>query len=392
MAYQSLVCRRNTWIAVFIAIVFLSFSGREAAAMPQFTHIDTIPTVVRADEWAAFKRSYIRRDGRVVDVEKDGVTHSEGQGYGMLLAVFADDRATFDSIATFTFQALSARRDRLMSWLYDPGTHPPLADQNNASDGDILIAYALVKAALKWDEPRYIALAQPIIDDIGRLLLNRTDNVVALRPAVFGFDRRDQEDGPVVNLSYYVYGALLLFSEIRPNLPFFEAWQSGLLLTEHAISLNRGLAPDWISLDENRLGQPALGFKPTSAYESVRIPLYMMLGGRVPMRFLSPFDEAWNRTGSGTPRQVNLITGRVDHSMADPGYRAIAALTACAVRGVPLPQELQDFRPSTYFSSSLHLMVLAAARAHYPHCTSATSHVQARQTPHRSVQLRSAYN
>ena len=104
------------------------------------------------------------------------------------------------------------------------------------------------------------------------------------------------------------------------------------------------------------------------SYDAVRIPLYMAMAGAVPARFLEPYDLAWNRKGGGAPVAYDLSRGRVLHVMGDPGYRAIAALVACAVRGERLPEVLLDFRPTTYFASSLHLLALATARRHYPQC------------------------
>ncbi|MEO1103307.1 MAG: glycosyl hydrolase family 8 [Pseudomonadota bacterium] len=330
-----------------------------------------VPTSIFAGEWATFKRRFVRADGRVVDIEKSGKSHSESQSYGMLLAVKANDRATFDKILSFTFNEMRARNDHLVSWLYNPAASPPVADTNNASDGDIMIAYGLLKAGLKWDEPRYVALATPMIDDIGRLLLHRRDDMVLLRPGAFGFDERHHYDGPVVNLSYYIYGALLMFEAVNDRHPFLEAWQSGLMLTEEAVARSNGHAPDWITMRDDRALRPAEGFAKKSSYDAVRIPLFMALGGRVPPRYLAPFDRAWNLAGNGVPQDRDLATGRKLMDMNDLGYRAIAALTACAVRGVPIPARLQRYQNTTYFSSALHLLALSAAREHYPNCVGA---------------------
>ncbi|GAB5374510.1 MAG: glycosyl hydrolase family 8 [Acuticoccus sp.] len=332
----------------------------------------SLPTTIEPHEWAAFVARYVDTGGRVVDIEKNGTSHSEGQAYGMLLAVKAGDRALFDRILAFTFKNMRRRRDSLMSWAYDPRVAQPITDRNNASDGDIIIAYALLGAATKWNEPRYAALARPMIADIGRLLLSDRDEMVLLRPAAFGFDQATHSDGPVINLSYYVYGALLAFAEVDERYPFFRAWQSGLMLTERAVTVSNGYAPDWITMRSDRAAQPAHGFAKKSSYDAVRIPLYMMLGGQVPTRYLAPFDRAWNIAGNRAPADFDLATGRKLMDMRDSGYRTIAALTACAVRGEPIPGALQTFRPSTYFSSALHLLALSAARTHYPHCVGPT--------------------
>lgn len=326
-----------------------------------------VATTIAPAEWQLYRSRFIHR-GRVVDVEKNGVSHSEGQGYGMLLAVRADDRETFDALLIFTFDNMRARSDGLVSWVWNPHTSPHVTDANNASDGDILIAYALVTAAAKWNDARYIALAEPMIDAIGRSLLERRDGVLRLRPAAFGFDDSDP-GGPVVNLSYYVYGALLLFAAVDDDHPWLEAWQSGLLLTAAATSPD-GFVPDWVSMDADAYLMPARGWPPRSSYDAVRIPLYMALGGRVPAEYFAAFDTAWNVNGRRAPKEFDIGLRRNLMDMNEPGYRAIAAVAACAARGVPLPPDVATFRVQRYFASSLHLLALSAVRANYPGCVS----------------------
>ena len=373
---------RRTWAGLVCAVV-LAFATADDAnanhpsdAKNSRSEVTSVPTTIYPDEWAAFKDRFIAPDGRVIDIEKAFVSHSEGQGYGLVLAVQADDRTTFDRILGFTLRNMRGRRDNLTSWLYDERTFPAIADSNNASDGDIMIAYGLIQASLKWNDRRYISLAAPIVDDIGRLLLHRKDDMVLLRPAAFGFDSRQQPDGPVVNLSYYVYGALLLFAEVNDRYPFFEAWQDGLKLTERAIARSGGHAPDWITVGDYRVGDPADSFEKRSSYDAVRIPLYMVMGGRVPTSYLEPFDRSWNRSGFRAPLDVDLTHRRLAKPMNDLGYLTIAALTGCAVRGTAIPASLQKFRITSYFGSSLHLMALSAARRYYPQCVHGEAEVQ----------------
>lgn len=337
------------------------------------THKTALPlakTTITEPEWQTYTSRFVDASGRVVDVEKDGVSHSEGQGYGLLLSVYANDRTAFDRILSFTFKQMRGRSDGLISWIWNPYEYPRITDTNNASDGDVLIAYALIKAAVKWQDAGYVALAEPLVQAIGRHLLFEHDGMVLLKPAAFGFDRAHHRDGPVVNLSYFVYGAFPLFAQIDDRFPWIEAWQGGLMLTIKALAGREALAPDWITLADGRFAEPAEGFAKKSSYDAVRIPLYMLLGGRVPVEYLAPFDDAWNLRGNGAPLDYDLQHDRKIMDMNDLGYRAIAALTACAVRGRPLPMGLQRYRNTTYFSSSLHLLALAAARAHFPHCAS----------------------
>jgi cellulose synthase (UDP-forming) len=75
--------------------------------------------VARLDDlsalWSFYKFHYVD-GGRVVSLDEDGITTSEGQGYAMLRAVWSDDSATFDSTWEWTKQHLQVREDRLFAW------------------------------------------------------------------------------------------------------------------------------------------------------------------------------------------------------------------------------------------------------------------------------------
>ena len=48
--------------------------------------------------WEAYKARFLMTDGRIVDTGNKNVSHSEGQGYAMLMAVASNDKAAFDRI------------------------------------------------------------------------------------------------------------------------------------------------------------------------------------------------------------------------------------------------------------------------------------------------------
>jgi len=48
--------------------------------------------------WERFKTRFISAEGRVIDTGNGHISHSEGQGVGMLLAVAHDDQTTFENI------------------------------------------------------------------------------------------------------------------------------------------------------------------------------------------------------------------------------------------------------------------------------------------------------
>lgn len=89
-----------------------------------------------------FFHSYVDRSGRVVRHDQGGDTVSEGQAYGMLLAVALGDRARFDAVWTWTRENLQ-REDGLLSWKWANGK---VVDSEPATDADLDAARALVMA------------------------------------------------------------------------------------------------------------------------------------------------------------------------------------------------------------------------------------------------------
>ncbi len=75
----------------------------------------------------------------VIDDGNDGISHSEGQAYGLLLAQALGDRDAFRRIEGWTQSKLAIRPDGLMAWKWQADG---VADLRNATDGDILRAWA----------------------------------------------------------------------------------------------------------------------------------------------------------------------------------------------------------------------------------------------------------
>jgi len=352
--------------ALLACIVFIASAAQATTAAAQDERGEA-NTLVRGEEWSRFEGRFVLPDGRVVDRENGGVAHSESQGYGMILAMHAGERRAFDRIWRFTQRNLQVREsDDLLAWQWDPASRPHVADENNATDGDILVAYALLRAAARWSDARYAHEADRIVDDIGRKLIATSGGRTYLRAADYGFDRIPGNGGPVVNPSYYIFAAFPLFEVIRPEYPWRRLMRDGLALLGEAQTGRSGLVPDWVALS-GRTVRIADGFDKRSSYDAVRVPLYL-LDARQDPAWTTAFDETWNLSGKGHPVDYDLAHERGETPMADPGYRTIAALVACARRGTPIPPALRHFRPTTYFASSLHLIALAVLRRDFPNC------------------------
>ena len=154
----------------------------------------SIPT----DAWAAYKGAFLDPGGRIIDTGNSNISHSEGQGYGMWLAVLADNLSDFELIWSFTRTELLVRDDGLSAWKWDPRTRPHVTDINNATDGDILIAYALALAAGQWNRQDYAEASAAIASVILKKTVEQRGGTTLLLPAASGFGGGGRGEGPGV--------------------------------------------------------------------------------------------------------------------------------------------------------------------------------------------------
>ena len=90
-------------------------------------------------EWDAFKARFMTAEGRIVDTGNGDRSHSEGQGFAMVLATAFDDPGAFLALWRWTRTTLQVRDDALLAWTWDPAAGA-ISDRNNATDGDLFVA------------------------------------------------------------------------------------------------------------------------------------------------------------------------------------------------------------------------------------------------------------
>jgi endoglucanase len=61
-------------------------------------------------------------DGRIVDTGNKNVSHTEGQGFAMLMAVASNDKAAFDRIWGWTDKTLRNKDNGLFYWRFNPSS------------------------------------------------------------------------------------------------------------------------------------------------------------------------------------------------------------------------------------------------------------------------------
>ena len=110
---------------------------------------------------------------KTTNSKKEDVVLSESQGYGMVIAVEAAkngqaDRADFERLYQY-YLAHRLEGSQLMSWRQTvKNGQATQADSNNATDGDLYIAYALIEAAKQWPDQAeaYQTQARAVLEDI----------------------------------------------------------------------------------------------------------------------------------------------------------------------------------------------------------------------------------
>lgn len=309
------------------------------------------------DSWQAWRERFVAADGRVVDTGQGGVSTSEGQGYGMLLAAAAGDAPSFDRLWAWTRRHLAVRADGLLAWRFHP--QRGVEDDNAAADGDLLVAWALARAAERFGRADYRQQAQALAAAISRQLVVQTAWGPVLKAAPTGFDRTD---GLVVNLSYWVFPALDTLAAIDPN-PLWPALrESGLRLLRVARFGRWGLPPDWLLLTDPL--RPAAGWPARFGYDALRIPLHLVWAGVRDEALLAPYRAYWGTYAcSGRlPAWTDFDLDAVDAWGGFAGVQAIARLLGVQVHSADTPRiGDQDYYPAT-----LMLLAQVAAREGSP--------------------------
>jgi endo-1,4-beta-D-glucanase Y len=330
-------------VMVVVLALLAAFSSVSASGAPA-------PATLLADGWRQYRERFVTAEGRVVDNANGGISHSEGQGYAMLIAERLDDRPTFETIWRWTQSNLLVRGDGLAAWRWSPET-PHVTDHNNATDGDLLIAWALAEASDRWHVSEYKRSARQILEALATNVVASSRFGPILLPASTGFAGKDQPDGPVVNLSYWIFPAFKRLRAVSDAIDWDAITATGKTLIGLSRFGPRRLPSNWISVGRAQ-PEPASSFPAVFGYDAVRIPLYLAWGGPSNRDLLKSF----------LPLDLSVIDVKTDspsQKLSDPDYGAIANLAECV--GSYSSVQWKAFHGEVYYPATLHLLALIAA-------------------------------
>jgi endo-1,4-beta-D-glucanase Y len=226
--------------------------------------------VVTAEEASIdFLNNWVDEDGRVVRRDQGGDTVSEGQAYGLLIALGADDESRFDTIWQWT-QSNLLRDDGLLAWRWQDGD---IVDNEPASDADVDAARALVMAGSHFDRPDLTeagnTLAAAVMDTmtaptpLGRILL----------PGVWAAGGPDYDYNP----SYASPVSFAVLAKSTGDNRWTELGTGGANVTA-ALLTTSPLPPDWAQVtatgEVNAMaGAAGNGEDVRYSYDAARLPL-----------------------------------------------------------------------------------------------------------------------
>ena len=309
-------------------------------------------------EWELFKRRFVSADGRVVDTGNGGVSHSEGQGWGMMFAVAFNDRTTFDLLHDWTRRNLSRAYDGLHAWRYLPRAAVPVPDHNSASDADLFIAAALGRAACQWDRPELARQAERIAKDMLRLVVREVGGRVLLLPGAVGFE---QTGSVTVNLSYYAFPRFEEMNVLAPSTLWQRLGTDGMKLLQDARFGHWQLPPDWLMVNRATGAlQPHPHWPTRFSYDAIRVPLWLAWSGQTPSEVGRGFASYWAQQPQSPPAWVDLVTNAQANYQAPPGMMAVARVAAIRPQRdlkAALPTSFPAIRASPdYYSAALILL------------------------------------
>jgi len=355
--------RRRRWPRPLVVVALAAALAVPVAMALEGSRELRMPASLNQQAYAAtraFLRAYVDPDGRVVRRDQGGDTVSEGQAYGMLLAVAFDDHARFASIWRWTRDHLMLPDGLLASHWADGRVTSALP----ATDADLDAAQALVLAAQRFSVPAYRRQGAAL----ARSILARETAITPVGPVLVAGPWARTEPA-VVNPSYFSPRAYADLARVDPD----PRWRMlvgssravvARLIGSDGSSPARALPPDWAAVPPAHPianpGNPYGGPSGTSSFDAVRVAVRFAASCRTadrrlaaalwPLYRAAPGRDAYSL--SGTP--LTHLTHAASFVAAAAAARA-AGHPAVAARLLDDAQAANRAHPTYYGAAWLAL-------------------------------------
>jgi endoglucanase len=313
----------------------------------------------------SFMSRYVASDGRVIRRDQGGDTVSEGQAYGMLLAVALDDRARFDTIWGWTRTHLQLP-SRLLASDWANGR---IVSSRPATDADLDAAQALVLASERFGALSYREQGVAL----GRAVLKaETAPSGSLTVLVAGPWARS--DPAVLNPSYFSPRAYADLAQASRDPRWAMLASSSREIVSKLVAGGRSLPPDWaamLSTGSTATGTSSLpapepigdpgnpvgtAIAPASAFDAVRVPIRLAASCVPADRRLAASLWPLYRKAPGRDAYALDGTPRTDATHAASFVAAAAAARAAGDRAASARlldrAQTQDAAHPTYYGAA----------------------------------------
>lgn len=302
--------------------------------------------------WESYKARFLMPDGRIVDTGNKNVSHTEGQGYGMLMAVASDDKAAFDTMWRWTNKTLKDKETGLFYWRYNPVEADPVADKNDASDGDVLLAWALLRAGERWNNAAYLAASDAITQAVIKHTVVSFAGYRVMLPGAKGFNLNTHVN---LNPSYFIFPAWQDFANRSHLVIWRDLIKDGQTLLGKMAFGKTHLPTDWVSLAADGKLNPAKEWPPRMSYDAIRIPLYIGWADRQ-SALLTPWRNWFQSFNANqNPAWVNVATNETAPYNMSGGLLAVRNFALGETQPEPEITRYDD-----YYSASLKMLVWIA--------------------------------
>lgn len=265
------------------------------------------------EEWvSSLIRACPGRGSRMIYPETNNDTRSEGVGYGMVIAAYMGDQATFDGLWDF-YQSHS--NQGLMDWLINDCDN--VGDGGSAADADIDAAFGLIVADRQWGG--YQGDASAILQQVRARLFNGQCGGILLAGSNFA-------NCGCVNPSYIPPGYYRAFAEYDDAAFWTGARDNTYAYLDNAQDPSTGLVPAW----SNSTGGTNLSNCNPQVAGGGQTNEFQADAARTPWRVAA--DLLW----TGEPRAAGFLSPIASFA-ASPPNRITHIVDRYQLGGAPLP-------------------------------------------------------
>lgn len=240
----------------------------------KFLFLFLLFTISLQASWSEYKSLFIAQDGRVIDRANANITHSESIGYAMYLAIQNSDFKSFSKIHTWYENNLKKNKFGLISWKWgkDISGSWHVLDANNATDGDLWIAYDNILMYEITKNEIYRSEAMELMKNIKKHLVIKQAGSLYLLPGKFGFITKNSLE---INLSYYLFFIFDKFKEYDKDELWGKLKEDGINLLYKSRFTSLQLNADWISIDKYTQ-RISLSKNSAFGFDAIRIPFNVL--------------------------------------------------------------------------------------------------------------------